>query len=220
MTTRIFGLRRYGSMLILVALLFSALPALAEDNPEQLVHSKTDTIMQLIKQHRTDYRQDHRKLYAMVDKEVLPYFDFQRMSQWVLGRYWRTATEDQRTRFVKEFRDLLVRTYATALLNYNDQKVEFLPSLGKPTQDHMKVRTQIVQTNGAPNIPIDYSFYKAPEGWRVYDVTIEGISLVTNYRATYAEKIRSQGLDALIASLARTPTQNVFHNKQVGAGAR
>ena len=200
-------------------LLLATRPALAEDNPEQLVRTKTDVIMKLIKQHRQEYAQDHQKLYAMVDKEVLPYFDFERMSQWVLGQYWRRATEDQRTRFVKEFRDLLVRTYATALLNYNDQQVLFLPTLGKANDDHMKVRTQIKQTNGAPNIPIDYSFYKSTQGWRVYDVTIEGVSLVTNYRATYAEKIRRDGLDALIASMARTPTQDVL-KKQVQAGQK
>lgn len=217
--SRLYGIRYFGWILALAALLLGVRPALADDNPEQLVRSKTDSIMQLIKQHRREYTQDHKKLYAMVDKEVLPYFDFERMSQWVLGRYWRSANEDQRARFIKEFRDLLVRTYATALLNYNDQQVLFLPSLGKPSEDHMKVRTQIKQTTGAPNIPIDYSFYKSPQGWRVYDVTIEGVSLVTNYRATYAEKIRRDGLDALIASMARTPTQNLM-NKQVQAGQK
>lgn len=169
--------------------------------PDQIARTAIDKIIQLIKSHKDEYARDHKKLYEMVDREVLQYFDFRAMSRAVLGRYWREASEDQRERFTKEFRDLLVRTYATALLKYTNEEVRFLPF--RPTDEKTAlVRTEIIQAGGGPNIPIHYSFFRSEQGWKVYDVAIEGVSLVTNYRGTYAEKARTQGLDALIASIS------------------
>ncbi len=208
-------MKRLSAIFILwLALWLPAVHAQAQTPPDQLVRATTEEILRLLKANREVYQRDKSALYAMVDKEVLPHFDFERMSQWVLGRYWRTATPEQRERFVKEFRDLLVRTYATALLNYRDEKVVYLPFTGKPDDKQVIVRTEIKQTSGAPNIPISYSFYnKGGADWKVYDVSIEGVSLVTNYRTTYADKIRRDGLDALIASIAKTSTQNVLPDK-------
>ena len=191
-------------LLLTSILLLSVLGvARAEIAPEQLVHQTADDILADIKVHRELYAHDYDKLYQMADKKVLPHFDFRRMSQWVLGRSWRTATPEQRDRFVQQFRDLLVRTYSTALLNYKDEKIIYLPVQSKPGDDDVLVRTEVKQSGGQPNIPIYYSFYRNKDGeWKVYDVTIEGISLVTQYRSTYASKIRDQGLDALIADMA------------------
>lgn len=169
--------------------------------PDQLVHDVTDRVLAMIKAHRDEYAKDHEKLFAAVDKEVLPYFDFKVMSRSVLALNWRRASDAQRVSFVKEFRELLVRTYATALLKYNDEKVKYLPVFAKPGDKQVLVRTEIIPSGGGANIPLHYSFYRSKEGWKVYDVSIEGVSLVTNYRATYAEKVRKDGLDALIASL-------------------
>ena len=202
-----------------LALWLPASYAQAPTPPDQLVRATTEEILRLLKVNRDLYQRDKSALYGMVDEEVLPHFDFQRMSQWVLGRHWRTATPEQRERFVKEFRDLLVRTYATALLNYRDEKVVYLPFTGKPDDKQVIVRTAIKQSTGAPDIPISYSFYRKADGsWKVYDVSIEGVSLVTNYRTTYADRIRRDGLDALIASISRTSTQNVVPDK--GKAAR
>lgn len=170
-------------------------------SPDQLVKTVSNRIIELIKANRDVYERDHQKLYAMVDKEVLPYFDFRVMSRAVLGRYWREANEEQRERFVKEFRDLLVRTYATALLKYNNEEIRLLPFRANPDDKQVLVRTEVVQSGGQ-NVPINYSFYRSNPGWKVYDVSVGGVSLVTNYQTTYAEKIRAQGLDALIASLS------------------
>jgi phospholipid transport system substrate-binding protein len=201
-------------ILWLALLLPAAHVQAAQTPPDELVRVTTEEILRLLRANRELYKRDTSALYAMVDKEVLPHFDFERMSQWVLGRYWRTATPEQRERFVTEFRDLLVRTYATALLNYRDEKVVYLPFTGKPDDKQVIVRTEIKQSSGAPDIPISYSFYnKGDAGWKVYDVSIEGVSLVTNYRATYADKIRRDGLDALIVSMAKTSKQNVFPRK-------
>ena len=177
--------------------------ARAEVAPEELVRKTADEILTEIKAHRNVYARDYAKLYKMADEKVLLHFDFRRMSQWVLGRFWKEATPEQRDRFTSEFRDLLVGTYSQALLNYNDQKIVYLPVQRKPDDTEVTVKTEVKQTGGQPNIPIHYSFYKNKDGaWKVYDITIEGVSLVTNYRSVYATKIREKGVDALIAEIA------------------
>ncbi|MBI3899971.1 MAG: ABC transporter substrate-binding protein [Gammaproteobacteria bacterium] len=169
--------------------------------PDQLVKTTTDRILELIKANRDEYAKDHKKLYAMVDSEVLPNFDFKAMARQVLGRNWKDANEEQRERFVKEFRDLLVRTYATALLKYTDQEIRYLPFHAAPEEKQGLVRTEVVQ-KGGPSIAMNLSFFRTDQGWKVYDVSIEGVSLINNYRGTYAERVRTQGLDTLIASIA------------------
>jgi phospholipid transport system substrate-binding protein len=190
-------------------LLFSLLGAAqAEVAPDVLVHKTADDILAEIKAHRELYAKDYAKLYQMADEKVLPHFDFRRMSQWVLGRNWKEATPEQRERFTTEFRDLLVGTYSQALLNYNDQRIEYLPMQRKPDDTEVTVKTEVKQTGGQPNIPIYYSFYKNKDGeWKVYDISIEGVSLVTNYRSVYASKIREKGMDALIAEIANNNKQ-------------
>ena len=210
MSTMLRALGKLNRPLVAAAMTFTvALPAFAAAEPapaagatpDAVVRKTTDDIIALLKQNKAVYAKDTSKLYAMVDERVLPIFDFERMSQWVLGRYWRQATEEQRTRFVQEFRNLLVRTYATALLNYTDQKVLIHPTQKKSEREAL-VKTEVQQGSGAPAVPIHYSFYKGETDWKVFDVTIDGVSLVSNYRGTYASKIKQQGLDGLIASLA------------------
>jgi len=191
--------------LVIVSLLFfSSVVAFgqAPTPPDDLVRKVTDRIIELIQKNRAEYARDYRKLYEMVDREVLPYFDFAVMARSVLGRHWREASAEQRERFVKEFRDLLVRTYAVALLKYTDEQVRILPLRAKPEDKRVLVRTEVISGGGGPNIPIHYSFYRSDAGWKVYDVAVENVSLVTNYRSVYAERIRAQGLDALIATVA------------------
>ena len=174
----------------------------AAPEPDVLVRANTTKILELIKTNRDAYAEDNTRLYAMVDEYVLPHFDFRAMSRLVLGRYWREANEDQRERFTRAFRALLVRTYATALLKYNDEEIVYLPFNAKPGDKTVVVRTEVRQAGGGAPIPMHFSFYTTDNGWKVYDVTIEGVSLVTNYRSTYADKIRTEGLEALIASIA------------------
>jgi phospholipid transport system substrate-binding protein len=197
------------SALLVCGVMFLLLGAAqAEVAPEELVRKTADEILNEIKAHRDVYSQDYNKLYKMADEKVLLHFDFRRMSQWVLGRYWREATPEQRDRFTSEFRDLLVGTYSQALLNYKDQKIEYLPVQRKPDDTEVTVKTEVKQSGGQTDIPIYYSFYKNKDGeWKVYDITIEGVSLVTNYRSVYAGKIREKGMDALIAEIASNNKQ-------------
>lgn len=174
----------------------------AEVTPEDLVRKNSEVIIAEIKAHRDVYAKNYAKLYKMAEEKVLPHFDFRRMSQWVLGRAWKDATLEQRDRFTAEFRDLLVGTYSQALLNYTDQEIIYLPVQRKPDDTEVTVKTEVKQSSG-PNIPIHYSFYKNKDGaWKVYDISIEGVSLVTNYRSVYATKVREKGMDGLIAEIA------------------
>jgi len=194
-------MKTIASSLLLMVFVLSVFAA--EVTPDQLSREVTDKIVVLLKANKNVYTKDHKKLYAMVDEHVLPNFDFRAMSRTVLGRYWRTASEEQRTRFTAEFRDLLVRTYATALLKYNDEKIVYLAFRLNPDDRTTTVKSEVRRTDGGPPIAINYSFYRTNAGWKVYDVTIEGASLVTTYQSTYAERVQREGLDALIASLAR-----------------
>jgi len=191
---------------VLMIMALGALPAAqaAGPAPDQTVRESTDHILSLIRKNRTLYQNDHRKLYAMVDQHVLPHFDFRKMSALVLATYWREANHEQRERFTGEFRQLLVRTYATALLKYNDEKVVILPYRAPLPDDRTATVKTEVRRAGQQTIPITYEFYLNRDGlWKVYDVSIEGVSIVTSYTNTYAERVRREGLDKLIASLSQ-----------------
>jgi phospholipid transport system substrate-binding protein len=188
--------------------------------PDQLVKTTTDRILQLIKTNRAEYARDHQKLYAMVDKEVLPHFDFRAMARQVLAQQWRTATPEQQERFMKEFRDLLVRTYATALLKYNDEEIRYYPVRANPEDKQVLIRTEVIQSGGGQPVPINYSFFRTEAGWKVYDVSVASVSLVTNYRAAYADKVRAQGLDGLIASIAEANRRGQVDIKAPGADTK
>jgi len=187
----------------MLSMIFSLSVPAAEVTPDVLAREVTDKIVVLLKANKNAYTKDHKKLYAMVDEHVLPHFDFRAMSRTVLGRYWRTASEEQRARFTAEFRVLLVRTYATALLKYNDEKIVYLAFRLNPDDRTTTVKSEVRRTDGGPPIAINYSFYHTNAGWKVYDLTIEGASLVTTYQSTYSERVQREGLDALIARLAQ-----------------
>lgn len=202
-------MKRFGVLLAVV--LGIAMPAAGADvPPDQLVRERTGRIIELLKANKDAYARDHKKLYAMVNEQVLPYFDFRAMSRLVLGRHWREASDDQRERFTTEFRDLLVRTYATALLKYTNEQVLYLPFRSSPGEKTATVKTEVKQAGGGPNIPIHYSFYLTDASWKVFDVTIDGVSLVTTYRGTYAEKIKNEGMDALIAGMKKTEKEDAI----------
>lgn len=184
-----------------------AVPASATDSaPEQLVRSTTNEMLALFVENREMIENDPRSLYGLVDDVVLPHFDFQRMSQWALGKYWRRASNEQRARFTEAFRNLLVNTYSSLLFDYTNQTIDYLPA--RTTQDgsRVTVRTVINDTDGR-KIPIDYALYRRDSDWQVYDVTIEGVSLVSNYRSSFASEIRTRGLDALIDRLVQRNTK-------------
>jgi len=187
---------------LVLMLLLAILPARAAEvaEPERIVRETTDQVLENIRQNLDAYKKEPARLYAMVDRLVLPHFDFERMTALALGRYKRKVRGDQKDRLVKQFRDLLVRTYSKALLEYNGQTVSFLPMRGSVEQGDVTVRTEIDQPGGFP-IPINYSLYLKDGQWKVYDVVIDNISMVTNYRSSFAREIKAKGVEGLIRTL-------------------
>jgi len=186
--------------IVLALLACARAVAAGEVAPLDVVRNTSSRMLLALQSEHTRIERGPGHLYEPVDEIVLPYFDFRRMSQWVLGRNWRTATVQQRERFVAQFRILLVRTYGRALAEYADEKVIYLPFDAGSGADTVTVRTEIEQSGGSP-IPISYSMYLSGNGWRVYDVAISGVSLVTNYRSSFGSIIRKDGMDGLIEQL-------------------
>ena len=172
----------------------------AETAPEQLIRQTSDVVLTTIKTNQDEYKQQPAKLYAMVDEKVLPHFDFERMTDLALGRYKRQVEAGQREKLVQAFRSLLVRTYGKALLEYTNQKILYLPLRGKVAEGEVTIRTEIEQQGGFP-IPINYEMYIKDGSWKVFDISIDNISLVTNYRTSFAQEIKANGVDSLIRTL-------------------
>jgi phospholipid transport system substrate-binding protein len=174
--------------------------AWARSAPEKLIQDTTQDVLDTIKAHHQEFLDEPGKLYDMVDEKVLPHFDFERMTNLALGRYKRKVKGEKKKQLVEAFRNLLVRTYGKALLEYNDQEVEYLPMRGKVAKGEVTIRTEIQQQGGFP-IPINYDLYLKDGQWKVYDLSIDNVSMVTNYRTTFAREIKSKGVDSLIKTL-------------------
>lgn len=185
---------------LLLILALGASPARAGGSALDLVRDTSIEVQKVLQQRHVELEKKPGLIYGVVEEYLLPHFDFERMSQLVLGKNWRTATPAERQQFVEEFRLLLVRTYATAMLKYSDQKINFLPGRGKAGDGEEVVQTEVEQ-DGGPPIPIDYSLYRMGDAWKVFDVKIDNVSLVVNYRGTFASEIRGGGLAALIQKL-------------------
>lgn len=183
------------------AFFMGATLAIAETAPDALVKQTADEVLTIIKNDKDIQSGNQKKIFALAEEKILPNFDFERVCKMVLGKNWRSATPDQQASFKKEFRSLLLRTYATALSKYKDQVIEYKPLRAEPDAVNVSVKTQIVQPGGQP-IAVDYSLVKGDGGWKVYDIVIESVSLVTNYRSQFSNEIRQNGLDSLIKKLA------------------
>jgi phospholipid transport system substrate-binding protein len=193
-------------VLCITLTVFFAAPVLAIQAPEDLVAKTTDQITSALRAEQDKIKASPKRLYEIVDEVVLPHFDFERMSRWALGKYWRKAKKSERTQFVREFRTLLVRTYAKALNDNYDEEIVMLPVRMRKGGKEATVRTEVQQSAGFP-IPIDYKMYIKEDAWKVYDVSVDAISLVANYRTTFAKEIRKDGIPKLIARLANRNKQ-------------
>lgn len=172
----------------------------AEMAPDVLVKETSQDVLEIVKKDKDIQAGSKQKIYALVDAKVLPHFDFKRMTQLAVGKSWRQATPAQQDALVKEFRTLLVRTYSTSLSTYKNQTIDYKPLRMQPGDTDVNVKTVVKQPGGQP-IPIDYSLQKNADGWKVYDVVVDNISLVTNYRGSFASEIRQSGIDGLIKVL-------------------
>lgn len=185
------------SLLYLCLAGIGSVSALAEDTPEAVVVSTTNNVLQILRREKATFKEHPAQLFDIVEKYVLPHIDFAQMSRLVLGKYWRRASDDQQARFTEQFRSLLVRTYANALLRYSDAKVEVLPSRGPARPGRQLVRTAVRVDSDKP-LSIDYSMFQSNGAWKIYDVKIDGVSLVVNYRASFKNEISAGSIEELI----------------------
>ncbi len=183
-----------------------------EETPDALVKKVTDDVLTIVRQDKDIQSGNTRKAIELVEAKVLPNFNFQRMTALAVGRDWNKASAEQKKQLVEEFKTLLVRTYSNALTSYKDQTVRYKPTKMQGGDTDVLVRTEIVQSGNKP-IQLDYSLEKQNDGWKVYDVVVAGVSLVTNYRETFAQEVRANGIDGLLQMLASK-------NKQLEAGKK
>jgi phospholipid transport system substrate-binding protein len=181
-------------------ILLVTLPAMAAIEPEQLIRQTSENVMAEISANMDIYKSDPQKLYKLVDELVLPHFNFAAMADLALGRYKDRISAKQKSMIITEFRQLLVRTYSSALVEYNDQELIYLPMDGTAAEGMVTVRTRYDQPGGFP-IPIDYKMRLGDDGWKVFDVSVDEVSLVTNYRSSFARSIKRDGIDGLIKTL-------------------
>ncbi|MDD5240465.1 MAG: ABC transporter substrate-binding protein [Sulfuricella sp.] len=172
----------------------------AEVAPDVLVKETSQDVLAIVKKDKDIQAGNKKKIYELVDAKVLPHFDFRRMTMLAVGKDWRQATPAQQEALVKEFRTLLVRTYSTSLTAYKNQVIEYKPLRAQAGETDVVVQTVVKQPDGQPPVPIDYRLLKNGT-WKVYDVIVDNISLVTNYRSSFSSEIRKSGIDGLIKSL-------------------
>ena len=196
MKTRTFGL--YASLALM---LWSTIMVAAANDPEQLIRDTTERILAKLDASPA-LSGDRPGLIRLIEQEVFPLVDFQRASRLILGRHWPSASEMQQQRFVEEIKKLLACTYSTAFANYSNQSIEFQQPRWSDDRSDVEIRTSIIQA-GSPPIPVNYRLKNADNAWRLYDLTVEGISLVANYRSTFSQQLQQQDLDALIAQLGQ-----------------
>ncbi len=185
----------------LLLLLLSATAA-AQDTAHAVVETTVRHISRQIAERRPELTADRRELYTLIDRELLPKFDTDYAGRLVLGKSWRTATPEQRKRFVDAFYNFLLRSYSTAILKFDEDQVRFLPARVPPKDGRTVVETEMRMKDGS-TVPVIYAMHATPDGWKAYDVRIEGVSYVQNYRNQFNAEVAARGLDALIGRLER-----------------
>jgi len=190
--------------------LFAAVAQAQELAPDVLVKTITQDVVAVLKQDKDIQAGDPKKVAVLVETKVLPHFNFTRMTRIAMARNWRLASPEQQKELTEEFKTLLVRTYSTALSSYRDQQVAFKPLRAKPDDTEVTVKTEVKQPNAPQAVGIDYEMEKTPSGWKVYDVKVDGVSLVTTYRDAFASEVKERGIDGLIKSLAAKNRQGTI----------
>lgn len=185
---------------LLICLLFASTVQAQGQAPDVLVKNVTTEVVGLITKDKEIRSGDRARLIQVIEAKVLPHFNFASMTALAMGQSWNKATPEQKKRLTGEFRTLLVRTYASALAAYSEQRFDYRPLRAKPTDTDVTVQVRVIQS-GAQPVPIDYSMEKTAGGWKVYDVMVGGVSLVANYRTEFNATVRESGVDGLIKNM-------------------
>ena len=209
MNSRIKQLLQYA--LLVCSLGSFAASAQASVPPHQMLEGVTQELLAMLKVEQEAISEKHERLFELVEQVLLPHVDLGVMSRYVLGKYWRKATAEQRERFSGEFKNLMVRFYVSALLDDpkqlgtlledSDNLISYLPVDTDESTKKTRVRAEVHMPNGGPRIPVSFSLFKKDDAWLLYDVNVDGISLVSNYRSSFASEMRRDGIDVLINRL-------------------
>ena len=170
--------------------------------PDALVKTITQEVVAILKKDKDIQAGNTKKVADLIETKVVPHFNFARMTRIAMARNWQRASPEQQKELTGEFKTLLVRTYSTAISNYRDQKIDYRPLRAKPEDTEVTVKSEVKQSGSSQPVSIDYEMEKTPNGWKVYDVKVGGVSLVTTYRETFASEVKDRGVDGLIKSLA------------------
>ena len=189
----------------LMAFVCAAPLAAQEAGPEELVKKMTDDVMTAIKSDKQLAAGDKQKALKLAEEKILPHVDFAEATRLAVGRSWNEATPEQKKRLVTEFRNMLVRTYSNAISAYEGQTMKVLPVRMKPGDTEATVRNQFVRAGGKP-VAVEYQMRRANGGWKIYDISVEGVSLVLTYRSEFDAIVKQQGIDGLIKRLAERNT--------------
>ena len=200
--------------ILFVGLMMFACSALAQATvpADVFVKSVADDVLTIIKKDKAIQNGDQEKIFSLAEEKIVPNFNFDHVCKLVLGKNFSKATKEQQDAFEREFRTLLIRTYASALSKYRNQTIEYKPLRDGADEKDVVVKTQILQSGGQP-LPVDYSLEQVGDVWKVYDITIEGVSLVTNYRGQFSNEVRQGGMDNLIQKLADKNKSNAAGKK-------
>jgi phospholipid transport system substrate-binding protein len=205
-------------LLVVAAGLLPAPVAHAGPPPDDLVKSVANDLLAIVREDKALRAGDTSRMAELIEEKIAPHFDFPRMTRLAVGRSWRQATPEQQAQLVREFRTLLVRSYSSAYSAYNHIVVDVKPLKLQPSDDDVQVKTQIKLPGGAPPISVDYSMVRNSSDWKVYDVTVDGVSLVTTYRTTFSEEVNKGGIEGLINSLVALNSAKA--GRPVGAARR
>lgn len=195
---------------LMAAFWVAAVPAAAQNMtaPDALAKSVTDEVLAVLRTDKDIQAGSQKKVVDLVEKKVLPHFNFVRMTQLAVGRHWRDASPEQRKQLVEEFRMLLVQTYAATFTAYRDQSIEYRPLRVQPDDTDVVVRSLINQSGGKP-VTVDYKMQKSDTGWKVYDVVVGDLSLVQSYRGSFNTEVQKGGIDGLVKALTEKNRQLV-----------
>jgi len=191
---------------IFALLLFFAFPVFAQDlGPEELVKKITQDVLDTIKSDKQLAAGDRQKAVKLAEQKILPHVDFEEATRLAMGRGWAQASPEQKKKLVSEFRSMLVRTYSNAIGAYGGQTMKVQPVRMKPGDTDATVHNQFIRPGGKP-VLIDYSMRKTDKGWKIYDIVVEGVSLVLTYRSEFDAVVKQEGIDGLIKRLAQKNT--------------
>ena len=208
-------MKTYLGIPLMLSVWLLATPAWAgEAGPDTLVDNTAQEVLTIVRQDKDIRGGNKAKILDLVEVKILPHFNFHRMTRLAMGKNWSKAAPEQQQELVKEFRTLLVRTYSNALSTYSDATIKVEPLKNTSGETDTTVKTKVIQDSGQEPVPIDYSMEKTSDGWKVYDVTVAGVSLVTNYRSTFNNQVREGGVEKLIKTLAEKNRSLVASDKK------